>query len=259
MSFSYSKVECFNSCPFKYRLQYIEKLEASDDTSPTNALVEGSAVHLGIEKCSIEEGLNYYKEYFKPYTWTERHDFELEKLKISIQKGIDQIPRGEYEYKLLAPEGFIGYIDLLVKIDDGVYDLYDMKYSNNISGYRKSCQVMLYKYYFERLTGNKVRDLYYVFIPKSITKLNESLSNKAEILEELSGMDIHFEKVEYDHHQINYFFARKSLLEKSTTFPKRYSYKCNWCPFKRLCASNGSDLSELNETSKNKLLNKTNE
>lgn len=245
MSFSYSKIECFNSCPFKYMLQYIEKLEPKDNLDPSNALIEGSAVHLGIEENDVEKGLDYYKNYFKPYGWSEENDFELEKLKISIQKGIEQIPRGEYEYKLLDPDGFIGYIDILVKNDDNTYSIYDMKYSSNVSGYRKSYQVMLYKYYFEKLTGNTVKDLYYVFIPKPTIKLNEDLSNRDDIINDLKERDIYFEKVDFDRQQVNYFFARKSLLEKSTTFQKRYSSKCNWCQFKKFCKTNGVDRSEL--------------
>ena len=183
--FSYSKVACFRDCPFKYRLQYIEKLEPKDSIDPADALVEGSAVHLGIEKNNIDDGINYYKDYFKDIELSERHLFEIEKLKIAIQKGLEQIPRGEYEYKLVDTDGFIGYIDILVKVEDGIYDLYDMKYSNNVSNYKNSEQIMLYKYYFERLTENKVKSLYYVFIPKPTIPLNESLSNKNQILEEL--------------------------------------------------------------------------
>ena len=65
--------------------------------------------------------------------------------------------------------------------------------------------------------------------------------------------DIRFEKVDYDQAKVNYFFAKKALMEKSKVFLKRTSGKCNWCPFKRLCASNGSDRSELKESSLQKL------
>ena len=75
------------------------------------------------------------------------------------------------------------------------------------------------------------------------------MDNKKEILEELSNMNVHFEKVEYDRNQVNYFFARKTLLEKAKTFPKRPNRFCSWCPFHKFCQSNGVDKSELKESS----------
>ena len=126
----------------------------------------------------------------------------------------------------------------------------DFKCSNNVAGYKKSPQVHIYKYYFERLTGNKVRNLYYVFIPKSSIKLTEGLSKEdtvKQILEDLSTKDIHFEKVDFDANQIRYFFARKTLMEKATVFEKRYSTSCKWCQFAKFCKTNGADRSELKE------------
>lgn len=246
MRVSYSRVGCYNECPFKYQLAYLEHLETKPDLSPDNPLFVGTAVHAGIEKHSVEAAIENYKSNFEELT--EEHEFEIEKLKIMTQKAIEQIPEcDEYEYKLDIPEEFLGYIDGLRKNDDGTYDILDFKASNNISGYKKSPQVMLYKYYFERLTGNEVRDLYYVFIPKATIKLNESFTNKSEIIEELSSKNVHFEKVEYDSNQVNYFFARKTLMEKAKEFPKRPNRFCRWCQYYRLCTSNGVDRSELKE------------
>ena len=246
MKVSYSRVGCFNECPFKYRLTYLEHLETKPDLSPDNPLFVGTAVHTGIEKHSVEAAIENYKSNFTELT--EDHEFEIEKIKIMTQKAIEQIPEcDEYEYKLEVPEEFVGYIDGLRKNGDGTYDILDFKASNNISGYKKSPQVMLYKYYFERLTGNKIRDLYYVFIPKATIKLNESLSNKKEILEELSNKNIHFEKVEYDPNQVNYFFARKTLMENARDFPKKHNRFCKWCQFYKFCSTNGVDRSELKE------------
>jgi len=251
---SYSKISTWNECPFKYRLQYIEKLEVKDSTDPASPLYIGTAVHTGIEKHSIEAAIESYKSNFTELT--EEHEFEIEKLKIMTQKAIEQIPECEtYEYKLDVQDEYVGYIDGLKKNEDDTYTIMDFKASNNVSGYKKSQQVHIYTYYFERLTGNKVRDSYYVFIPKPTIKLNESLSNKKEILEELSNMNVHFEKVEYDPNQVNYFFARKTLMEKAKDFPKRPNRFCRWCPYYLFCTSNGVDRSELKESSLHKLEN----
>lgn len=244
MKVSYSLLNTFNACPFQYKLKYIDKLQPKDDLRPDNPLFVGTACHEGIESRDINQALESYKSHYPELN--SENEFEIEKLKIVLPKAISEIPECElYEYKLEAPDEFVGYIDGLVKVGDNTYDLLDFKTSNNVSSYKNSGQVHIYKYYFERLTNNKVRDLYYVFIPKADEKLNESLSNKEKILEDLKKKEIHFEKIPFDKQQVNYFFARKSILEKSKTFNKRYSSKCNWCQFKKFCKSNGLDKSEL--------------
>ena len=248
MKFSYSSVATWNTCPFLYRLRYIEHLEPKDDLRPSNALFIGTRCHEGIEHRSVEKAIESYKSHFEEIT--PAHELEILKLETILPKAFEQIPEGEYEYKIEVPDEFVGYIDCLVKVEDGVYDLLDFKTTNNVDGYKDSPQVHIYKYFYERLTGNKIRDLYYVFIPKSTIKLTEGLdltdeALKKSIVEELSSKDIHFEKVEYDKTHVNYFFARINQIKKDTTFKKRYSRNCNWCSFKKFCQSNGLDRSEL--------------
>ena len=47
MSFSHSKVETHHTCPYKYKLRYVDKLEPKPDLRPSNALYIGTAVHEG--------------------------------------------------------------------------------------------------------------------------------------------------------------------------------------------------------------------
>ena len=247
MSFSYSKVGCYNECPYHYKLSYIDKLKSKFDEKPTNALCLGTAVHEGIENHSVDKAVESYKSNYS--TWGEDNEVEIYKLKKVLPKAITQIPEGEYEYKLVGEDGFIGYIDLLVKVDEGVYDMYDFKYSNNSSKYKKSGQVHIYKYYYEKLTGNKIRNMYYAVVPKCTTVLNEDFKGdiREEIDKYLEDKDIHFEQIEYDPMQIKYFFARKTLMEKAVSYEKRYSMYCNWCEFKMFCRTNGKDRSEIDE------------
>ena len=176
--------------------------------------------------------------------------FELYKLELASNKAIDVIPNGEYEFKLEDSDGFIGYIDLLVKVEDGVYDLYDLKFSNNKESYRESSQLHTYKYYFEKITGNKVRNLYYAMIPKFSEKYTEGCDLeklKQKAIEFYKVHDVTFEQVEFDRKKVNFFFARKALLEKEKIFEKRYSFKCGWCDLQKYCKTNGKDRSELLE------------
>ena len=49
MKFSYSKVDCYSKCPYKYKLKYIDKLETLDECDPQDPLKLGTAIHKGIE------------------------------------------------------------------------------------------------------------------------------------------------------------------------------------------------------------------
>lgn len=249
MKVSYSRLSCFNACPYKYKLRYLDKLEPKFDERPDNPLVLGTRLHEGIETRSIDKAIEKYKE---PYSiFGDENELEIAKLKAILPVAFRDIPEGEYEHKLDVDDEFIGYIDLLVKVEDGVYDLFDFKYSNNISRYLKSPQIHIYKYYFERITGNTIRDMYYVFIPKNTKK-----STSQEDLDKFAQDNpIILQKVDFDKMHVNHFFARKSILEKTKEFEKRYTTKCAYCEFQKYCRTKGEDKSELSESSLLKLNN----
>jgi len=255
MGFSYSKVGTYDTCPYQYKLRYLDKLEPLPDTNPNSALFLGTAIHEGIEKRSIEAALESYRSNYTEST--KHHEIAEIKLRAILEKAIKQVPEGEYEHKLLADDGFIGFIDCLVPVEDGVYDLLDFKYSNNLNGYSNSGQVHLYKYYFEKLTDNKIRDLYYVFIPKCADQLNESMSNEESLVEKIKqhalANDVKMVKIEYDPRQVGWFFGKKYRMDHDKEFNKRYSSKCSWCDYRKFCESRGVDTSELTEESKQKL------
>ena len=251
MSFSYSKVSTWNDCPYKYKLRYVDKLEVKPDLSPSNALYFGTATHEGIEHRSVESALESYKSNYPEIT--EAHEVEMLKLKTILPKAFEQIPEGEYEKCLRDKDGFIGFIDCIVENEDGTVDLLDFKTSNNVSGYLKSQQLHVYKYYYEKLTGRTVKNLYYVFIPKFKDTLTEGMSEedietlKKRIVDYFKDKNIRFERVEYDDTKKGLFFARKAMMEKDTEFPKRYTTMCQWCDYKLYCRTNGQDKSELVE------------
>lgn len=242
---SYSKIDTYWTCPFLYKLRYIDKLKAKPDENPASALYEGTSLHEAVERRSVDAGIDSYKSNYKEIN--KEHEFEMYKLRKAMSKAIDQIPEGEcYEYKILDGD-FIGFIDMLIKVDEGVYDLVDFKYSNSVNNYKSSGQVHLYAYYYEKTTGNKIRNMYYAMIPKCPEKFNE---DELDLLKEkvdrfYNTHDVILEKVEFDRQKVNNFFARKAIMEKDKLFEKRYSFKCNWCEFQKYCSSKGNDRSEL--------------
>lgn len=255
MQVSYSKVDSYWTCPFLYKLRYIDKLKTKPDTNPASALYEGTSLHEAIEKRSIDEGLNSYKSNY--IELGPEHEFEMYKLERAMKKALDQIKiEGEYERKL-AYNDFIGFIDMLVPVDEGVFDLYDFKYSNSVENYKKSGQVHVYKYYFEKMTGQQIRNMYYIMIPKCPEKYDESKLDelKQKVNNFYNTHNVTFESIEFDKQKVNNFFARKTLMEKEKLFEKRYSFKCNWCEYQKYCSSKGEDTSELLENVKTEEVN----
>jgi hypothetical protein len=253
MKLSHSRVETYTKCPRQFKYRYIDELTTLPTDDPASPLVLGHALHTGIEqdvKAAIDE---YYSAY--PVI-NDNHITEAMKLEYLIPKVKELLPVGEHEVKIECDD-FIGFIDLLVPVDDNTYDLYDFKYSNNISNYMESGQLHEYKYYFEKLNpGKKIRKLYFVFIPKS--QLRIKYKNKTNprdetiyefrnrVMEDLKSKTISIEKIEYDPTKVIEFLTNSKHAIEDTTYEKNESRLCDWCEFKKYCLE-GIDYEIINK------------
>ena len=284
MKLSHSRIETYVKCPRQFKYRYIDNLTTLPTDDPASPLVLGHALHTGIEK-NVEAAI---KEYYEAYpVISDGHITEAMKLEYLIPKVKELLPTGEHEVKIECDD-FIGFIDLLVPVkkepvywstggmgggdnlDDPnppiieryieYYDLYDFKYSNNISNYMESGQLHEYKYFFEKLNpGKKIRKLYFVFIPKS--QLRIKYKNKTNprdetiyefrnrVMEDLKSKTISIEEVEYDPTKvIEYLINSKHAIE-DTTYEKNETNLCNWCEFKKYCLE-GIDYEIINKEEK---------
>lgn len=163
------------------------------------------------------------QEYLMSYPIiNDRHIEEAMKLEILVPKAKEMIPDGEHEVRIMNSH-YIGFIDLVSKNEDGTYDIYDFKYSNNVSNYRNSSQMHLYKYFWERQNpGKEVKNLYFLFVPKTgiRQKKTESLFEFRERLKkDLSTMQPKLEKIEYDPSKVIEFLLDSKRLLEAKTFP----------------------------------------
>lgn len=237
MQWSHSRVECFKNCPRQYHMKYVEKLKTLDDTDdPANALLLGSALHLGIEK-GVKEGV---KAYFDSYPIiTDTHLNEAMKLENLIPRVQALLPKNVVFEKRLSNSHFVGFIDLLVDVGGGEYELYDFKYSNHVDKYMESAQLHLYKHYFEQENPSKrIVKMGFIFIPKTSIrqKKTEDLTQfRKRLSETLAGLDIRIEYVEYNPTKvIDYLTDIKTILE-AKDFPKNETRLCDWCSYKLYC------------------------
>lgn len=243
MRFSVSRVGCFKTCPYQFKLRYLDGLETIPNwDDPQNALFLGSALHKGIET-TVEEGIRLYYDSYPIIN--DIHINEAIKLAYWIPKVKELLPENaQHEVEIAYKDKFIGYIDLLVKNDDGTFDIYDFKYSNNIGHYMESPQLHVYKDYFEDITGEKVRKLFFVFVPKIAIrqKKTETVQTfRNRLCEELRRNKVKIEEVPFDIHKVDEFYQDIRTIERCNYFTKNMSRLCDWCEFQRYCESDGKE------------------
>ena len=245
MQVSYSRVGAFKKCPYQFKLRYIDKLETYPSDDPANPLIIGTALHRGLET-DVETAIKEYYECFPIIT--DLHIEEAIKLEYFIKKCKEILPQGgvqTHEVRINT-EGFIGFIDLLVRTGEDTRDLYDFKYTNNIDGYMDSEQLHVYKFYYEKIYKTlQIDNLYYLFVPKvqirrkyknKTNKRDESLEEfRRRLMKELEGKEPKIVKVEYDIEKVKDFLRNAKACKEATTFPKQPSRLCDWCEFQKYC------------------------
>ena len=272
MIVSHSKVECFESCPYRYDLRYNQEIRTIPPDNADNALFLGTALHTGLEK-DVQTAIH---EYFMEYpVISDAHINEAMKLEVMIPKAAAMIPSGEHEVKF-EDDDFIGFIDLLApakteqklggehQVIPNVYDLYDFKYSNNVSKYKDSPQLHLYKYFFEKNNPGKIiRNMFFLFVPKvniKQSKKEDLFQFRQRLQEELEKKEPQLVQIEYDPEKvINFLLSTKGMLE-AKDFPKNTSWLCNYCEYKDYCQKGidfmnlpSSERRNISETKKRKI------
>lgn len=231
-------------------------------TEPDNPLILGQTVHTGIEK-SLEEAIREYCFSFPIIT--DEHINEIIKFETVIPLVRAAIPPGGKFEVEIKDDDFHGFIDYLVPMgymskealhnpygeDVDVFDLYDFKYSNNVSGYKKSGQLHEYKYFFERNNpGKKIRNMYLVFIPKVTIrqKKTETLTEfRQRLKEELSGVEVKTVQIGFNPERVIEFLFGIKAVNEETEFPQEKSYLCRYCEFQEYCEKGNDYMIKLPE------------
>lgn len=243
-------------------MRYLQGLTTIPATEPDNPLILGQTVHTGIEK-SLEEAIREYCFSFPIIT--DEHINEIIKFETVIPLVRAAIPPGGKFEVEIKDDDFHGFIDYLVPMgymskealhnpygeDVDVFDLYDFKYSNNVSSYKKSGQLHEYKYFFERNNpGKKIRNMYLVFIPKVTIrqKKTETLTEfRQRLKEELSGVEVKTVQIGFNPERVIEFLFGIKAVNEETEFPQEKSYLCRYCEFQEYCEKGNDYMIKLPE------------
>lgn len=250
MQYSHSRIGVFEKCPFKYKMQYLDRLKTLPPTEPDNALILGTAVHTGIEQ-SLQAAIQQY--FFSYPIITDKHINEAIKLEQVIPKARAAIPPGGSFEVPIYDRDFVGFIDYLAPVNtvNGIeyYDLYDFKYTANVHSYKDSTQLHLYKYFFERNNpGKKIQALYFLFVPKVKIKQGkmETLQDFRDRLKmELSKAAVQKVQVDFKPEKVIEFLFGIKRASEAKDFPKNESYLCRFCEFSDFCSKGDTYMIEL--------------
>lgn len=252
MRLSHSRVEVFDRCPFKYRLRYVDKLKTIPNTDPDNALILGTALHMGIEQ-GVDQALEFYQNSFP--ILTDEHINEMIKLEAMIPKAAGLLPTGGRFEVPIGNADFIGFIDYLVPVTyrrgdtdplvqesmlvAETFDLYDFKYSNNSKSYMNSGQLHEYQYWFE-LThpGCRIRNLYFLFVPKVKIRQKNSetlLQFRERLRGALEDATPGVEPVSYNPLKVVDFLTSAKRMIETTDFALNPNHLCGWCEYEEYC------------------------
>lgn len=237
-------------------MRYLEGITTIPATEPDNPLILGQAVHTGIEK-SLEEAIREYCFSFPIIT--DEHINEIIKFETVIPLAKTAIPPGGKFEVEIKDDDFHGFIDYLVPatvFERGVelpdtYDLYDFKYSNNVSGYKQSGQLHEYKYFFEKNNpGKKIRNMFFVFIPKVTIRQKKTetlLEFRQRLKEALSGVEVKTVQIEFNIEKVIEFLFGIKAVNEETEFPQEKSYLCRYCEFQEYCEKGWNYFMKLPE------------
>ena len=229
-------------------MRYIYGITTIPPAEPDNALIMGQTVHTGIEK-SLEEAIKEYS--FSYPIITDEHINEIIKFETVIPLARAAIPPGGAFEVEIADSDFHGFIDYLVPVGDGCFDLYDFKYSNNVSGYKQSNQLHLYKYFWERNNpGKKIRNMYFLFIPKVSIRQKKTetlLDFRQRLKEELAGVEVKTVQIGFNPEKVIEFLFGIKAIKEEKDFPQNKSYLCRFCEYQENCEKGWNYFMKLPE------------
>lgn len=236
-SSSYSAVSAYANCPRRYWYQYLSDYTPLPDQEPTNALILGNTLHLGLET-DPETALKWYADQY--YIWTDLHENEKIKLEFYIALGHDYLPVGENEVTVTTEGKYRGKIDLVTENDDGTVDVWDAKYANPRSAdrYLDSAQLPIYAFYYERMTGRKVNRLRYAIFPKVAIrqkKTEDIMQFRKRLRDTLADQAVIEFDVPYDKGKVVEHWETYGQAVQDTEYPPNRTKLCDWCPFQLHC------------------------
>ena len=246
--YSHSRLSCYEQCPAKFKLQYIDKVETEVEQSVEAFL--GSQVHETLEKLyrdlsyqkmnSLDELLGFFRDEWKK-NWSDdivivKEEYTQENYLKMGEKYISDYYKRHHPFdqgRTIALEERIlinldeagtyklqGYIDRLTETKDGFYEIHDYKTNSRLplADYIQSDrQLALY------MIGVKKQypDVKHVHLIWHFLKFDKEIDS--------TRTDDELEKLKTD------TITLIETIEQDESFKASPSLLCDWCEFKPVC------------------------
>jgi putative RecB family exonuclease len=246
--YSHSKISCFENCPFKYKLKYIDKVRP--EIEQTVEAFMGSLVHKVMEKLyrdlrfhklnTLEKLLAFYNEqwdknwnssillvrreygpenyrkmgesYIRNY-YERHHPFDRSKT-VGLEQRVLLDLNNDNRYMLQ------GYMDRLACSDEGAYEIHD---------YKTNSSLPLKQY----LAEDRQLALYAMAVMRSYPNA-ERIKLVWHFLS--FNQDITLEKTEQELDKLRHETIEAiKRIESAREFKTRTSKLCDWCEFRTMC------------------------
>ncbi len=242
--YSISRLNTFRSCPYQYKLRYIDKVRISGESIEA---FMGTLVHKALEilysellKGRILDKEEFLEIYSKHWSQKMNDDVFVVQENISKRQYLDKGAKmlAEYydtnhpfnegeilglELEVNVPLGqaidarFRGVIDKVVRHEDGRFEIHDYKAGRMPKHHEHGHedQLALYQIGIEALypeaVGNTELVWYYLKFPK-IIRVKKSTEELADLMSDT--------------------ISRIKEVEAATIFQRKRSYLCQWCEYK---------------------------
>ncbi len=264
--YSHSRLSCYEQCPQKFKLQYIDKVETEIEESIEAFL--GSRVHETLEKLyrdlqfqklnSLEEMLAFLQDEWEE-NWSDdivivNKEYDQENyLKMAKKyvtdyynryKPFDKEKTVALEQRILIDldeEGTYklqGFIDRLAETKDGFYEIHDYKTNSRLplADYIKSDRQLALYMIGVKKNYPDVKDVRLIWHFLKFDKEIDSTRTDKEL-----------EKLKVDTIELI------DTIESDKDFVAYTGYLCDWCEFKSVC-SKWSHLYKIKEMPENEYL-----
>ena len=211
MSFSFSSLSLYNTCPFAYKLSYIDKVKPVRST----ALVKGSNVHSILEKYpEIQEKEYKFNENLIVSNFLNSEIGNYFKDVLLNKKTAREFKFGltrDFKNDTFKDSFFHGIIDLIFFENDEL-NLCDYK-TGKFKENQDFSQLLSYSLYFKNYDKIKINYLYVEH-----NKINSKIVTKEDI-----------------ENTQNFIIKTTDIISEDKVFKRNCGKHCNWCQFSEKC------------------------
>jgi len=243
--YSYSKINTFKNCPYRFKLQYLDKIKTKFNKTP--ALEKGSFLHYGIEhylKGDLKDKINEFK--FEVSKDENILEYKKQLKKILKSENV-QLYKSFDKENVFIEEGFGLYWKEIN--NKWQFELGEYSFDSTIYGY---IDLMIYDDFLERVSiidhkSGKYREdqdelqlkIYAIVGFLKFPNIN-NVYVQFDFIEQDKSINFKFERKDLD--KISYEVIQKIIeIENEKNFNKKDTY-CNWCPYYSEGHCSGKDI-----------------